>query len=305
MVYLYTPGMSIENIHQLRALAIFAVVVESGSFAAAAKKLATSRSRTSETVANLEKQLGIRLLNRSTRTLSLTSEGKSVYQHAAQLQQVLENVEADTHQHSLSGNISLTCNYDIGVKKLVHYLAAFEALYPEISVELQLHDEPLDLIAEEIDLAIRVGIPKDSSLIGRSLFKEPMGLYASPAYLQKYGVPESAEVLSAHRWILLTQYSGRKSVELEAQGRRLKVTPEFVHLCNAPLMMQKMLVCGMGLGLLLPTTVTEEVACGELVPVLPEWHGGVLTFSLMYPSRKHLPLRTRCLVDYLIEHFTG
>ncbi|WP_271274431.1 LysR family transcriptional regulator [Aliamphritea hakodatensis] len=295
--------MSIENIRQLRALAIFALVVESGSFAAAAKKLATSRSRTSETVASLEKELGIRLLNRSTRKLTLTSEGRSVYHHASQLQQVLDSVEADTNQHTMAGRISITCTHDIGVKKLADHLAAFEQLYPDISVELQLSDEPVDLIAGEIDLAIRVGIPKDSSLVGRSLFQEPMGIYASPSFLERHGMPESPESLSAHRWVLLTQYSGRKTVELECGDQRLKVTPEFVHLCNAPLMMQKMISCGMGLGILLPSTVTAEIQKGELVPVLPGWHGGVLTFSLMYPSRKHLPLRTRSLVDYLIEHF--
>lgn len=293
--------MSIENIKLLRALAVFALVVESGSFAAAAKKLATSRSRASETVANLEKELGIRLLNRSTRTLTLTTEGKSVYQHASQLQQVLESVEADTSQHMMRGSISLTCTQDIGVKQLASHLADFEKLYPDVSIELQLSDEPLDLIAAEIDLAIRGGIPKDSSLVGRRLFEERLQIFSSPEYLHRCGTPDSVKSLSKHRWVLLTQLSDRKTVELERGEQTLKVTPEFVHLCNAPLMMQKMLSCGMGMGVLLPSTVTEEVSKGDLVPVLPEWGGGVLTFLLMYPSRKHLPLRMRCLVDFLLE----
>ena len=295
--------MSESNLKQLRALAVFAVVVESSSFAAAARKLDTSRSRVSETVAGLEDGLGVRLLNRSTRQLTLTSEGKGVYQHAAGLQQVLDDVLAITSDEQLHGRISLTCTHDVGVKKLAPLLAEFEQRHPQISVELHMDDAPVDLIASEIDLAIRGGAGKDSSLVGRSLYEEKMQIFASPEYLRKQGTPECIEDLNQHRWILLTQWSGRKSVELKQEQDTFRVIPAASHLCNAPLMMQAMMCQHMGLGLLPPSIIREETDKGSLVPVLPDYHGDTLSFSLLYPSRKHLPARTRCLVNFLLEHF--
>mgnify|MGYP003875891005 FL=1 len=255
----------------------------------------------SETVAGLEESLGVRLLNRSTRQLTLTSDGKRVYQHAAQLQQILDDVEADTNQNSMRGQISITCTHDIGVKHLAGCLAEFEQLYPEVSVQLVLSDESVDLIANEIDLAIRVGIPKDSALIGRAVLEEQLQIFANPDYLEKHGMPTCLEQLSDHRWVFLTQLHSRKNFELIRGEERQKISPKQVHFCNAPLMMQKMLSCGMGMGMSLPSTIQDELAKGELVPVLPEWGGPTLTFSIIYPSRRHLPLRTRCLIEFLID----
>lgn len=293
--------MSFENIKQLRALAVFAVVVENSSFSEAARKLQTSRSRVSETVAKLEAELGIRLLNRSTRNLTLTSEGKSVYQHAAQLQQILDDVEIDTNQNIMRGRISLTCNHDVGAKLLAPHFAEFQQCYPDIDLELVLDDEPLDLIAEEIDLAVRVGVPKDSSLVGRALFEDTLKIFASPDYLKRYGIPNTVEELDEHRWIQLPQLFGRKSVELRNKEKRYRVTPKRLHLCSAPLMVKEMLRCGMGLAVLLPSTTQDVINTGDIVPVLPQWTGGTLTFSIMYPSRKHLPHRTRYLIDFLVK----
>jgi len=293
--------MSYENIHQLRQLAVFASVAESESFAGAARKLQTSRSRVSETISKLEAELNIRLLNRSTRQLTLTADGKAVYQHARQLQQLLDDVAAETQQQSLRGRISLTCTQDVAVKFVAEILAEFEQLYPNVWVELQISDEPLDLIAEEIDLAIRVGTPKNSSLVGRHLFDQQTRLYASPDYLARFGTPQTIDQLVEHRWLVLLQLSGRKHIELQSGEQIVKLTPGFSHLCNAPLMMQKMLCCGMGIGLMLPASVEPEISRGELVAVLPDWSGPTLAFSLLYPSRRQLPLRTRRLIDFLKE----
>ncbi|MCV6589631.1 MAG: LysR family transcriptional regulator [Marinobacterium sp.] len=300
--------MSTIEVAQLRALAVFALVIEGGSFAEAARRLGSSRSRVSEQIAALEQQLGVRLIQRSTRKLSVTAEGKAVYEQARLLPDILTEVARVTQQEQPCGRVSLTVNVDVGINHLLPVLREFEQRYPEIELDLILDDERRDLIAEQIDLSIRVGIPQDSSLIARVLHREAPALFASRAYLQRAGTPQTIEALNHHHWVDLKLSSVPPVMSVQhlyhqgavAETAPVSLQPAFSHRCNSPLMVQQMVQAGMGIGLLLPATVQPQLAAGLLVPVCPQLRGKELTFALVYPSRHQLPLRTRCLVEHLL-----
>ncbi|HBR96747.1 MAG TPA: LysR family transcriptional regulator [Gammaproteobacteria bacterium] len=293
--------MSTIDPSQLRHLAVFAAVVDAGSFAAAARLLHTSRSRVSEQVAQLERALGVRLLQRSTRRLKLTAEGAQVHVHARQLPGILQAVDAVTQPAVPRGRVALTLNHDIAHKFLLPALPAFRRRYPEIQLDLMLNDERLDLIARQIDLGIRIGIPRDDSLIARVLHEERFGVFASAAYLAEHGTPDSVDALTACHWVILSQANEDRPLTLQRGDTIVKLRPPQAYRCDSPMLMQQMVIQGMGVGALLPCTVRAEVARGDLVQLLPDLRGERLAFALVYPSRRQLPLRTRVLIDYLVS----
>ena len=292
--------MSTVEFSHLRLLAVFATVVESGSFAGAARKLKSSRSRISEQVSALEFDLGIRLLQRSTRQLKVTSEGQRVYEQARQLPGILMAVEAIVVPTVPSGRVAITMNHDIAHKYLLPVLDGFQQTYPEVLLDLVLDDAKLDLIGEQIDLGIRIGFPKDDSLIARVMHEERFALFANPCYLEKFGTPKTLRDLEEHRWIALMQGASSEIEHLRQYNRALVIRPKDSYRCNSPLMVQQMVVQGLGVGILLPTTVKREIERGELVPLMPSITSEPLVFSLIYPSRRQVPLRTRVVIDYLL-----
>lgn len=292
--------MSTIDFNQLKYLAVFVEVVSCGSFAAAARKLRSSRSRVSEQVAQLESNLGVRLLNRTTRQLSLTMEGREVYARACDLPKILTDVEIASSQEVARGRVALTVNHDIAIARLLPVLESFQKKYPRIQLDLILNDDRLDLITEQIDVAIRVGVPGDDSLIMRPLFEDRMHILASSAYLQANGIPESIDELAKHRWILLQQASPVAEIHLYLNDQPVSFSPANYHMCNSPLMMQRMVLAGLGIGCLLPSTVTEALQGGSLERLMPQLQGEALQFSLVYPSRRQMPLRTRCLIEHLL-----
>jgi DNA-binding transcriptional LysR family regulator len=293
--------MSTIEFSQLKGLAIFATVVDSNSFAEAARRLNTSRSRVSEQVANLEAVLNVRLLQRTTRQLSLTEEGKAIYEHAKKCHAILHDVDECLNQSLPKGRVSITVTNDIAHKFLLPLLPEFKQRYPDIELHIISSDEKLDLIAENIDIGLRIGLPKDDSLVGRVLYQERFALYASPDYLLEYGHPKNIESLQQHRWILLSQLNNRTMQYLMLDDSPVEIVPKQYELCNSPYLVQEMVKAGLGVSTLLPSTVKQEVASGELVRICPRISSENLLFTLVYPSRKQVPSRTRVLVDYLIE----
>lgn len=285
---------------QLKLLAIFATVVEQNSFAAAARKLSSSRSRVSEQVAKLEQLLQVRLLQRTTRKLSLTNEGEQVYKHAVRLESVLKDVEVVINSEVPSGRVALTVNHDIAHKFILPKLAKLKQTYPQIDLDLLLEDQAQDLIMEHIDLAIRIGTPKDSSLIARTLFKDSFALFASPEFLKQHYMPETIEELEGLPWLVLPQIFELNKLQALLNNKPVEIKPKQYQLCNSPFMLQRMVTQGLGVSLLLPSTVKQEVEEGKLVRILPELTGEQMQFSVMYPSRKQLPKRTQTVIDFLI-----
>lgn len=286
---------------QLKLLAIYAVVVEQQSFAGAARILKSSRSRVSEQVAKLEQILGVRLLQRTTRQLNLTIEGAQVYQHALKLNDVISDVEATVTTNEPSGRVAITLNHDIAHKFVLAKLPLLQQKYPKIKLDLLLEDQAQDLVMEHIDLALRVGEAKDSSMIGRVLHKDRFGLFASPKFLSEYPEPETLADLENLNWIILPHLAKQSRVQLLLNNKPIELQLKQYQTCNSPFMVQEMVIAGLGVSLLLPSTVRKEIGEGRLVQLLPEFRSEQLLFSLMYPSRKQLPYRTQAVINFFIE----
>ena len=293
--------MSTVDINQLRLLAIFAIVVESGSFAAASRKLSTSRSRVSEQISALETALETRLLQRSTRALNVTNEGKLVYQQAKKLGGILTELESNLYSSKPKGRVSITMPHHIAHLFMPEVLKEFRELYPEIELDLILDDNRLNLISDEVDLAIRVGVPKDESIIARIMYEEKISLFASPDYLAKFGQISSPENLNNCQWILLGSPSTPPIQHFNSTHSEVIVEPKHYSFCNSPFMIKNMLINGLGVGKLLPSIASQEIKSGRLVPVMPNLTGQTVSFSLIYPSRMQIPLRIRTIIDYLLN----
>ena len=293
--------MYATDLLQLKRLAIFATVVEQGSFAKAAELLQMSRSSVSEQVALLEEALKVRLLQRTTRQLTLTTDGQAVYPQAAQLNQALRQVNELVTQEQPQGRIRITTTADLALDWLNPKLQAFRALYPQIYVDLVLTDHELDVIAGQLDLALRIGYLKDDSLVVRPLFNTHVQIIASAAYLAQAPEPITLESLPRQYWVLLKQLNPNQSVTLQHNGEMLHFVPEHYHSCDSPLVMQQLIKLGFGIGLHLPVSIQRELANQELSLILPQWQGDELTFCLAYPSRRQLPLRVRYLIDFLLQ----
>lgn len=293
--------MSTIDFSHLKLFAIFVSVVESRSFAAAARKLLSSRSRISEQVAKLEVDLGVRLLQRSTRQLRLTPEGQQVYEQVRHLPEIIKGVEATLTSAEPSGRVSITMTHDTAHKYLLASLPDFQEKYPKLQLDLILRDDKVDLINAQIDLAIRIGIPKDESLIARQLHEERLGIFASIRFLEKFGRPKKVSDLEQYPWILLDQIHHRDIQLLQHRGQTLTIKPKRFYRCNSPLMVQNAVSRGLGLGVLLPTMIRKEIEDGFLQPILPTVRSEPMIFSLVYPSRKQVPLRVRTVIDYLLS----
>lgn len=293
--------MSTIDISKLKHLAVFSTVIDSGSFAQAAKKLNTSRSRVSEQVAQLEEELDIRLIQRSTRQLSLTEEGRKVYELANNLPTLVECVNDIANTTTPAGRVTLSISNDVAQSFILPLLDKFQQKYPKIQLNFAIGDNTSDLINEDIDLAIRTSYREDSSMVARTLSKEKTGIYASSSYILRYGQPETIFDLEKHHWLSLSQASNDGSQSFLLDDTRVIVKPSGYYSCNSPYMIQKMLLAGLGIGAILPSSMKKEIEAGRIVKIMPELLGQELTISLIYPSRHQVPKRTRCVIDYLLE----
>lgn len=226
----------------------------------------------------------------------MTNEGRQVYEQAQQLPNILQNIEAIVKPTSPSGRVAITLNHDIALKFLLPVLTKFEQKYPEVQLDLILDDAKVNIIEAQIDLAIRIGVPKDESLIARIMHEESMALFASPKYIEQVGQPTTLAALAQCRWLILNQTSHGDTQRFQRDNQTIEIKPQRFSRCNSPLMVQQMTIQGMGVGSLLPTTVRDEIASGKLIRLMPEITGK----PLVYPSRRQVPTRTRVLIDYLL-----
>lgn len=293
-----TPA--INDLTQLKRLVIFAHVVEYGSFARCAGFLKMNRSGVSEQVAQLEKYLGVRLLHRTTRKLTLTTEGERVYRYAKRMKGDYLALIDDLNAERIAGRIRLSAAHKFAIQWLNPHLKRFTDQYPAVEIDVITADKPLDLVENNIDLAIRIGQLRDSSMVARPLFKEPLVLLATPELIQKHGKPQSVESLVNYPWILLSRLSPDNTITLFKDEKIKTIAPKKYHLCNSPLVGISQIACGMGIGLVLPGRVEDELQSGQLVRILPDWQSYELTYSIVYSSRKQMPKRVRLLLDFLL-----
>lgn len=287
----------------LLSMKVFAAVVDGGSFAAAAARLETSRAMASKQVQKLEEHLGTRLLNRTTRKLSLTETGRAFYERSVQIISDVEEAEQVAGQMTGAprGELKVTVPLSYGQHKLAPIIADYSRHYPQVSVNISLSDRKVDLIDEGFDLAIRIGSLPQSDLIARKISSARSVICAAPAYLAKAGTPAAPADLSAHPCLGYTLTGTGAEWRLEGPEGTLAIPVSGPIRADNGDMLRLAAVNGCGIILQPHFIVAGDLAAGRLVRILPEWQSGELGVYAVYPSRKHLSAKVRTFVDFLAQ----
>jgi DNA-binding transcriptional LysR family regulator len=292
---------------RLASIAAFVSVVENGGFAAAARHLNVSRAMVSNQVQELEDRLGARLLNRTTRKVSLTETGRQYYERSTHFLADID--EADREAGALSatprGRLRVHC-HPVLSGFIAPVLAAYLHDNPEVSVDLRRGDQMIDLLEEEFDLAIRINVPPDSSLMVRRLADWRHVLCCSPSYLETHPEPASPADLSAHNCIRYAFYPfGDEWRFTDPDGSPLTVRVAGNLVTSDTELRRLAVLAGVGLSLIAPFAIDEELRAGSLVPLLRNYPTVVFSIAVVYPHRRHLAAKVRVFIDALARLFAG
>lgn len=286
----------------LSDIAVFVQVVDSGSFTAAADRLELSKSVISKYVTRLEEQLGVRLLNRTTRKLSLTEAGQAFYHKSRIALQDLDDARAEVSrlQADPRGVLRLNAPMTFGILHIAPRLAEFHRQYPEVKVDLNLDDRKLDVVEEGFDLSVRIAELPDSSLVARRLCRCRHVVVAAPSYLQEMGKPKTPAALSEHRiltyryqesrldWHFLRGDKGVEHVQVDGHTRM-----------NNSLAIREAVLAGMGIARMPSFAVGEEIRQGSLVELFSNYELPELSVFLIYPQRRHLSPKVRAFIEFM------
>jgi len=293
---------------RLRAMTVFARVVEQGSFAAAAERLAISTSACSRYVADLEAHLGSRLLNRTTRRLSLTESGRGFYERCVQLLADLDEAELAAGQSAARprGTIRLTTSINFGVRHVSPAIGDFLVLCPEVRFDVSLSDRIVDLVEEGYDLAIRIGATGGETVVARKLGEARMVACASPAYLKAHGTPKTPEDLGRHACLTYEYMPVRNAWTFRGRdgGERAVRVSGPLHSNNGDLLAAAA-VAGVGVACEPEFILGPDLTAGRLVPVLASYATPAAPIYAVYPSRRYLSAKVRSFVDFLAKRFAN
>lgn len=289
----------------LRGFYVFAHVAETRSFSRAAERLDVTKSAVSKQIAQLEADLAVQLIVRTTRKLVLTEAGERVYAHCARLAGDLEAArEAASGEGSrVAGKLRITAPAALGSQYVVPVVTEFMALHPELHVDLLFDDAYVDLLAERIDIALRVGPRAEQSFVSRRVATVEFVLVGSPGYVARRGAPRTPQELSTHEWLVhlpstgtgkITFHKGRASAVAHTRGR-LSSNAGPTNLAAA--------LAGHGILVVPDFEAAELLRDGSLVRLLPGWTIEQRPLSLVFPPRRHVLGRVRAFADFLAERF--
>ncbi|MBL8645378.1 MAG: LysR family transcriptional regulator [Rhodospirillaceae bacterium] len=283
---------------RISALRAFTAVADAESFSEAAGRLKMSKSAISKHISALEQDLGVKLLNRTTRRVSLTVAGENYVRRAERVIAELDEADQMVRQEAAapSGRLRIAAPMTFGVMHLGDFLAGFLKQYPGISVDLNLNDRYLDLVDEHVDLAIRIGKLKDSSMQARVLAPSRVVLCGAPKYLKAHGVPKRPKDLLAHQCLTYTYADGTTAWKLK--GSSVNVGGP-VHSNNGDILRQ-MALKGMGLTLLPSFIVGGDVKRGTLVSLMEEHVPQEQFINAVYPPGRFVPAPVRAFIDYMV-----
>ncbi len=291
----------------LNEIVVFAKVVETRSFTAAAQQLGLPKSTVSRKVSQLEERLAARLIQRTTRKLSLTEIGQAYYERCQRIVSdiaLAEQLVTDM-QSTPRGLLRVTAPVDLGGFRLGELTAAFLTKHPDIHLHLELTDRVVDLVDEGYDLALRFGPLGESSLIARRMYAMAMRLYASGAYLAARPPPSEPDDLSDHDLLAFVPNARLNTWVLHGPGgATAELTPSARLSSNNLLAIRQALAAGGGVALLPDFVLGDHVATGTLVPLLPDWHSRPVELFAVYPSTRNLSPKVRVYIDYLSEHLS-
>ena len=291
---------------KFQEMASFVAVVEAGSFVGAADATGLSKAAVSRHVAELEQRLGARLLHRTTRRLSLTDDGQLFFTRAKEMLAAIDEAESEISSRSgePSGLLRINAPLTFGVLHLAPLWGRFAQLYPKVSLDIELSDRVVDLVEEGYDLAVRITNLPNSQLVSRRLASTRMVACASPQYLALHGTPAHPDELARHEVISYSYFAARDEWSFIAPDNSSVTvrTHARIHANNGDTCRAAALD-HQGVILQPDFIVADDLRRGALVELLPNYRAMTLGIHAVYPSRKHLPIKTRRLVDFLVEAF--
>ena len=289
---------------RLTALNVFRHAVELGSFAAASRHLGLSPAAISKNISELEAHLAVRLLNRTTRRMSLTEAGALYYDRVVQVLDDLEDADGalGPMQQVPKGLLRVSAPMTLTLARLSSAMPAFLSRYPEISLDLRMDDRRVNIVEDGFDIAIRASNKlEDSSLVARKLMSMPHVVCAAPSYLDRHGTPLSPGDLKDHTCIQFTLSGHADEWTFSKADASASVPIDGRYKATSSLAVRDALVAGFGLSLIPRLYVAEDIAQGRLRTVLDDWSPVETSVYAVYPSRRHVVAKVRAFLDFLVE----
>ena len=283
---------------------VFAKVVETGSFSAAAELLNMSPSAISKLVSRTEGRLGVQLFKRSTRSMALTAEGREFYASCARILQEIEDAELSVSQgfSQVRGTLRVNTSLPFGQHYLVPLLAEFRALYPEVVIDISLTDSKVELQRDEVDVAIRMGPLHDATFRARKLGSSRKAVVAAPSYMARHPAPRVPADLSRHDCL---NFDFRRSLDewpFMVDGKLVHLAVDGAMQTNNGETMRQLTLQGLGVSRLGMFHVFDDIRRGDLVELLPAYNAGdIEEVTVIYLNQKHIPPRIRAFIDFVAE----
>jgi len=297
------------NSELLDGMVIFVELIQAGSFTKAADSMGHSTSYISKKITKLEKRLGVRLLNRTTRSISLTHEGELYFQQCLSIVNDAEQAEAAIHQQQQTpqGTLKISCSTSFCMSHLRYILTRFMQDYPEVNIELDISDKMVDVVADGFDVVIRAtNALQDSSLISRKILSSCGVTVASPEYLRKFGSPQHPKDLINHQIIAYSNIKNPTYLDYcSLAGEPFSVEVKNRMLTNSSVMEVELAVAGLGITSLPKFIVEEQIKSGELVTILDAYQRMDINIYLVYASRKHMASKLRVFIDFMMQELAS
>lgn len=293
-------GWVMDKLGSMRA---FVAVVEAGGFSEAARRVGVSKALMSKQVAQLEDDLGVRLLHRTTRRVSATSSGQAYFEQCRPLLSELDELDASMHSNTSepSGELRVTAPMSFAELHLMSAVVEFSRRHPKVRLNLVLSDRFVDLVEERIDVAIRIGELEDSSLVARRIGSTSMLVCASPGYLARHGKPERPEQLAQHACVVDSNHPAGTRWEFGTGESAVTVDVPTRILVNSARAVRELVLADQGIGYLPSFAVSDDIAAGKLKHLFPGLKAEPLGIFALYPHRRHLSAKVRRFVETAIE----
>lgn len=287
------------------AIPIFVAVVECGGFSPAAKQLGISKSAVSKRVTQLEQSLGVKLLQRSTRQLSLTEAGEHYFQHASIANTAARDAEDAVAQlqGEAQGRLRINTPMSFGRLHIAPMIPDFLERYPKISIDMVMDDKQVDLVAEGFDLAVRSGKLPDSRLIARKIAPLKSVLCASPKYLHRHGHPQQLTDLTQHNCLPFSYSEDVRAWRFIKEGKTHTIEVAGNYQVNNSEALREALLSGLGIARLPTFVAYPDIQSGQLVQLFSDYEMQESTLYAVYSERQYLPAKVRVFLDYCVEHF--
>ncbi len=297
--------MESRGMDKAQQMQSFVAVVEAGSFVGAATATGLSKAAVSRHVAELEQRLGVRLLQRTTRRLSLTDDGQVFYARAREILGAIDEIEVEMHSHTrkASGLLRINAPLTFGVLHLAPLWGRFSQAHPEVSLDVTLVDRVVDLVEEGYDLAIRIAQLHDSALVSRRLASSRVVLCASPSYLRRNGKPRQPQDLAQHSIVGYSYWATRDDWSFTGPDGVVTVRTSPRIRANNGDTCRAAALAHQGIILQPDFLIGDDLRSGALVELMPHFRSIEIGIYAVYPTRKHLPTKVRRMVDFLVESF--